>query len=366
MYRLLFLSSLLGSVAVAAPPALPSISLPGGLTLPTPPSGKPISQSSSSASPSASASSSSAASSAASAPSPHYTHFDCGVSLANAAAPFKDTINALHEHAKAIDAAGGNGAIALPPVKRDVLLSREASWGAELHARAATSIQVDLYIHVVETAAHKGQTTPAQVTAQVGAMNAAYNPYGISFTLKNASYTTNDVWAVGATDADDLAMKTVLRQGSYRSLNLYLQSDLTGGILGKCTLPTNVGVAPLPSVYTVDGCNIAAGSVPGGYIADYNQGKTAVHESGHWLGLLHNFEGYSCTGNGDYVTDTPAQSTATDGCPMNPWKDSCSAQAGLDTIRDYMDYSTDACYIRFSPGQVTRMMTLWSQFRLGK
>lgn len=47
-----------------------------------------------------------------------------------------------------------------------------------------------------------------------------------------------------------------------------------------------------PADYTTDGCNILAGSMlgmPGG-VGEYNEGKTAVHEVGHWFGLLHTFQ----------------------------------------------------------------------------
>lgn len=107
--------------------------------------------------------------------------------------------------------------------------------------------------------------------------------------------------------------------------------------------------------------------MPGGSIGGYDAGKTAVHESGHWLGLLHTFEGYSCTGSGDYVSDTPAEMTSTDGCPTNPWKNTCgTVRKGVDPIHNYMDYSTDECYVRFTPGQQQRMLTLWPVYRAGK
>lgn len=95
----------------------------------------------------------------------------------------------------------------------------------------------------------------------------------------------------------------------------------------------------------------------------YNKGYTLVHEVGHWLGLFHVFEGNSCDPAmpGDYVDDTPVQSTATTGCPKG--KDSCPMQAGEDSLHNFMDYSVDACYTGFSVGQWGRMQMLWGMFR---
>lgn len=274
-----------------------------------------------------------------------FKHFDCGTDGSAASKDFLKTIAALH-------------------VEKP-LVAGSAAAQAALQARAA-AITVPTYFHVVSTKGNANMVNKAMVSAQLNALNAAYTPYGINFNLKNTSWTVSDSWAVGGGDLDN-DMKKALRQGTYNALNLYFQTDLNGGILGQCTLPTNIGTNPSPSVYIADGCNIAAGTMPNGPIYGYNQGKTAVHETGHWLGLLHTFEGNSCSGSGDYVTDTPMESEATNGCPTSPWKNTCGkVRAGLDPIHNYMDYSTDACYTRFTPGQATRIKSLWPMYRKGK
>ncbi|KAI9725644.1 MAG: hypothetical protein M1828_002929 [Chrysothrix sp. TS-e1954] len=307
--------------------------------------------------------------SSAASPTRAYVHFDCGTNITHASEHFLSTVHSLHVGSLLESSAQpAHGPLAARWAKKSGTSSgTSAAAAAPASPATASGINVDLYMHVVTTAANAGMITAAQLTKQLHEMNTAYAAHGIQFTLQGKTFTTNDTWAIGASDADDTSMKTALRKGSYSALNLYFQSDLAGGMLGRCTLPTNIGSNPTPISYVADGCNIAAGTVPGGPIYGYNQGKTAVHETGHWLGLLHTFEGYSCSGSGDYVADTPMESISTDGCPMKPWKNSCAGmRPGDDPIHNYMDYSIDSCYTKFTPGQQSRMQQLWPQYRQGK
>ncbi len=270
--------------------------------------------------------------------------FDCGTGTESADPSFLDTIQSLHD-------GKASGSLAA----RAALTARD------------DKINIDAVFHIVMTDVAKDSITNAMPTSQLDALNSAFNPYNIHFNLLNVTWTTNDAWAIGAKPDDD-AMKKALRQGTYKTLNLYFQTDLAGGVLGRCTLPSAIANGKSdPTVYFNDGCNINANTMPTGLMDGFNFGKTAVHETGHWLGLLHTFEGYSCDGPGDYIDDTPVQSTATDGCPVDPKKRSCENQkeGESDPIHNYMDYSIDECYEGFSVLQVERMRSMWGLFREG-
>jgi hypothetical protein len=275
--------------------------------------------------------------------------FDCGTNTEHASEDFLKTIASLHGEP---NNAGSHAA-------RAALEARDVASGP---------LSIDTVFHIVATTASKSKITNAMPSAQLDALNASYKPYDISFNLINVTWNTNDAWAVGDKPADN-EMKKALRQGTYDTLNLYFQTDLTGGVLGRCTLPSDMGRnKPPASVYYNDGCNINANTMPAGAMNGYNAGKTAVHEAGHWLGLLHTFEGNSCDGPGDYIDDTPVESTATDGCPTNPAKRSCPGQQKADEsdpIHNYMDYSIDSCYEGFTELQVKRMRNMWEMYRMG-
>lgn len=220
---------------------------------------------------------------------------------------------------------------------------------------------------------------------QLSILQYAYKDAAIKYQLRGVTRHINDTWA---RNDDEVGMKLALRRGSYQTLNVYFQTDLqaspgesgrkghrgglvskdfSSSVLGFCTLPDPSVNASTPRIhYIKDGCNVLAKTMPGGSLDLYNRGGTAIHEIGHWNGLLHTFQGESCSADnpGDYIADTPQQSTPTEGCPAR--KDSCPDSPGLDPIHDFMDYASDVCYETFTPGQAQRMRNMWTSMREGK
>jgi hypothetical protein len=92
--------------------------------------------------------------------------------------------------------------------------------------------------------------------------------------------------------------------------------------------------------------------------AGYELGRTAVHETGHWLGLKHIWGDAYC--GDDLVDDTPKQGDFTSGCPITSRTSCSNASLGGDMYMNYMDYTNDACVNLFTEGQKTRMRALFA------
>ena len=94
-------------------------------------------------------------------------------------------------------------------------------------------------------------------------------------------------------------------------------------------------------------------TLPGGSYMNYNQGDVAVHEVGHYMGLLHTFQ--DCVA-GDSVLDTPPQQYETDpNSACGTFIINCPGSSGNFEANNYMDYSADECRDRFTQGQIERV-----------
>jgi len=197
-----------------------------------------------------------------------------------------------------------------------------------------------------------GLLSQAQIDAQIQELNANFAPRGYLFTLGQVDFTNNPAWFDLRSYANEIAIKSTLALYPAQTLNIY--SCMPYGYLGFSYYPSTFPETSFEHCVFID-----YRSLPGGSIAPYDLGRTATHEVGHYLGLLHTFEG-GCGGAGDLVADTPDEQTPTFGCPFG--KDTCPS-VGLDPIQNYMDYSDDACYSEFTAGQGALMCQMVSTYR---
>jgi hypothetical protein len=148
-------------------------------------------------------------------------------------------------------------------------------------------------------------------------------------------------------------------------LNIWVVNGGNSGLLGYSytpgTWPPSDNHQGFVNDYRAFGAGPGTGS--GGYhFNDYNGGKTAVHEIGHYFNLAHTW-GPNNSGNptctlSDFCSDTPPTSQPFFGCPnTTPVLDPCSPAPPGIMWQNHMDYADDRCMILFTAQQCARMMT---------
>lgn len=159
-------------------------------------------------------------------------------------------------------------------------------------------------------------------------------------------------------DRDELA--DIASWPTNRYLNIWVTS-ISGAFIGYAQFPDGTGLAgldPVNGLEKSDGVMVDYRNFGRGPEVDskvYNQGRSATHEIGHWLGLLHTWGDEKC-GN-DYIDDTPRIFGPNEGidlaCP--DFFSTCGGVRVRNMTENYMDYSPDACMNLFTKNQSERI-----------
>nr|WP_322623089.1 T9SS type A sorting domain-containing protein [uncultured Flavobacterium sp.] len=266
------------------------------------------------------------------------------------------------------------------------------------NATAAVRI-IPVVVHVIhngDALGTKENITDAQVLSQITVLNQDYrkmantpgwndNPVGADLEIEfrmakvdpsgNATNGIHRVQMSRATWSNETAIDGTLKPATSwdptRYFNIWVvdfgdSSDL----LGYAQFPSTSGLGGMNTdegAANTDGVVIGYkyfGSYDiypqGNYDPDgiYRYGRTATHEIGHCLGLLHVCgDDYTCTlgtndSRKDYCPDTPATNDYNYGCTPT---DSCPNRTGADMIENYMDYTDDQCMNIFTQNQKDRV-----------
>jgi hypothetical protein len=211
-----------------------------------------------------------------------------------------------------------------------------------------------------------GVATNMQVRFQLAARDPNCMPT-TGITRTNTAQTSfSDPDAAHATDIAFNPVKSTAAGGidawpADRYLNIWVCNFTNATLLGYSSFPG------FPA--NVDGVVINYTAI-GNTTGNYNLGRTATHEIGHYLNLFHPFQpdsgggGLGCYGtadatcptSGDRVCDTPPTAQQNYGCPSLTLN-SCTETPTdhHDQWMNFMDYPYDACMYMFTSGQKERV-----------
>jgi Pregnancy-associated plasma protein-A len=235
------------------------------------------------------------------------------------------------------------------------------------------TIEIPVVVNVIYRTATENISL-AQIQSQIdvlnedfGATNADYNNTpaifqgvragntGIRFVLDQVIRKSSSKRSWALDDAMKFASSGGINATSPTTkLNLWVVNRMTyqgRTILGYAQFPGG----PAATDGVVIGYNYL-GRV-GTLAANFNKGRTATHEVGHWLNLAHIWGDAFC-GN-DLVADTPQHDRDNGGCPAAGHTSQCAGNP-VEMTMNYMDYTYDACMYMFSAGQKSRMLATFA------
>jgi hypothetical protein len=209
----------------------------------------------------------------------------------------------------------------------------------------------------------------AQVASGIEVLNEGFRgQYGgvdteIEFCLSGIKRIQNPAHAVAFIGGNELVIKAIGQEDPTQFYNVYIVEEIYR--------PNNdpvQGYTFTPSIMTIDSrydgtliLNTFWGKIGTATTnSDFDLGRIAVHEAGHWLNLFHPFGtcdySWNCEAENDCCCDTPPMTIdKNDRCRER--KNTCTTDNPdlNDPIHNFMGYTPDDCRTEFTACQSRRM-----------
>ncbi|KAA9325475.1 M43 family zinc metalloprotease [Adhaeribacter soli] len=246
--------------------------------------------------------------------------------------------------------------------------------------RRLGTITIPVVVHIVSPGPTMGYVTDQQVHSQITALNRDFSKSNSDIANVPAAFVS-----LAADIQIQFQLASILRAST--SLSVFEKRNI--GDINK------IGFSPMNSSAAWDRdrylniwvCDLEAGfngygapplgdpridgvvldyqvfGTQGTVLPNFNLGRTAVHEVGHWLNLKHIFgeshdaNGYPDCNDDDEVSDTPKQQGPNYNCPSFPTNtQACDKSLPNGTMfMNFMDYTDQSCSLMFTEGQKRRM-----------
>ncbi|MFK8102138.1 MAG: M43 family zinc metalloprotease, partial [Saprospiraceae bacterium] len=249
------------------------------------------------------------------------------------------------------------------PVVVHVIHSGEAVGSGSNISEARIQAQIDVLNEDFLAMNANFNNTPPQWAGAAGNPEIQFCLASVDPAGNPSNGITRDNIQVTGTNSNNSNIENVIKPQTTWNSNLYYNiwtvaipgTGANGGVTGYAYYPNNGTIGG-----NVDG-SVVDWRWFGGPGFGQSGDKTLTHETGHYLGLRHTFNGNSC-GADDNIADTPNIDAGTSNyvpglnCSLNNFPAGPTSCGNAHMYVNYMDYvNDDDCYTSFTNNQISVM-----------